>query len=559
MSPLLTLLSLTTFLPLALGAVIPRQDVLICLTQPDLPILKVKHIKKESIRGASCCATTSCGRGPAWEEILGNRRQVEVERPNGENPSYTLDFMGPALECSDTNFTDLTEAFNISLSTDSPFEYGPFEDGVFEDRLYTSEPSVSNGTTFQIRYYSGQKSIEIAMLASDVRSYFPCLPYNHDHAINETGFSNFKPVNVTLIQPKTKRKCIAAAAEYTIKISFDNGRQNVEYATKGVTPLPMHTPEACAKSPETCILYSDSRGANFSPLRSWEEYTNVLAVLDILGLALNYESQEYGFYELSIPSLRSHQLPNRSIVQACEVNSSIRSYSDASCSVLPFASFNSRRRNGYLIDPSTTLNLTEEMLNDVLVNLTLASLSLNTWSELVNGTDNKTFNIYHFENKLNFFLSYGLCLLLTIPVLVMGLFALRKNGMTAIDGGFTQILMTTTGRTRLNEVAVNGCFGGDQNIPTGFKRMNIRFGELIWDEEMQKKDSSYSGTPSRDEQNPTLPDQDPDYEDGLQETIEANNGTGYTKLASGITTSTSTISVARRVGFGTAEETRPLN
>jgi hypothetical protein len=93
---------------------------------------------------------------------------------------------------------------------------------------------------------------------------------------------------------------------------------------------------------------------------------------------------------------------------------------------------------------SQSLKITEASLNSLLANVTISALSLNKWHGLVIGTETRPFNIYRFENKLNFFLPYGLSLLLTIPIIGIGLIAIRDNRVTAIDGGFLQILMTTT-------------------------------------------------------------------------------------------------------------------
>jgi hypothetical protein len=53
---------------------------------------------------------------------------------------------------------------------------------------------------------------------------------------------------------------------------------------------------------------------------------------------------------------------------------------------------------------------------------------------------------------------YGFCLLLTLPVLILGFLILHHSGVTAINGGFAHILMTT-GRTGLEFEASKGCLG----------------------------------------------------------------------------------------------------
>jgi hypothetical protein len=123
--------------------------------------------------------------------------------------------------------------------------------------------------------------------------------------------------------------------------------------------------------------------------------------------------------------------------------------------------------------------VTEELLNEALVNITISSLALNKRSDLVNGTSTSVFNVYHFENRLSFFLPYSLCLLFSLPVLVLGLLALRHNGVTAIDGGFVQLLMTTTGQTKIEDAVRSGCLGGEENVSNEMKRIRVRFREMV--------------------------------------------------------------------------------
>ena len=67
----------------------------------------------------------------------------------------------------------------------------------------------------------------------------------------------------------------------------------------------------------------------------------------------------------------------------------------------------------------------------------------------------------------------------TLPIIVLGILALRHNGVSAIDGGFLQVLMTTaTGRTKMEVAAAQGCLGSHENVPEALKKLKVRFGEL---------------------------------------------------------------------------------
>lgn len=125
----------------------------------------------------------------------------------------------------------------------------------------------------------------------------------------------------------------------------------------------------------------------------------------------------------------------------------------------------------------------EALLNEALANITISALSLGLWDDVVNGTGTRLYNIYRFHRQLNFFLPYGLCLLFTLPVVAIGLVSLRNNGVSSIDGGFLQILMTAaTGRTELETAASKGHLGGYENIPNELRKLKVRFGVLVTSE-----------------------------------------------------------------------------
>jgi len=55
------------------------------------------------------------------------------------------------------------------------------------------------------------------------------------------------------------------------------------------------------------------------------------------------------------------------------------------------------------------------------------------------------------------------------------------GGVTAIDGGFLQVLMTTTGDTAINRAVGGGCVGGSENAPKELTEMKVRFGTFAKD------------------------------------------------------------------------------
>jgi hypothetical protein len=128
--------------------------------------------------------------------------------------------------------------------------------------------------------------------------------------------------------------------------------------------------------------------------------------------------------------------------------------------------------------------MTQDLLNEALVNITFSVMSaFGRWNTTVNGTSIETVNIYSFSRPEQFYLPYFIFLGLSLPALLLGFWSLRKNGVSAMDGSFIQLLTTMTGSRELERVAAGGCLGGWESCPTGLRDMKIRFGELkSWDE-----------------------------------------------------------------------------
>jgi len=66
-----------------------------------------------------------------------------------------------------------------------------------------------------------------------------------------------------------------------------------------------------------------------------------------------------------------------------------------------------------------------------------------------------------------------------VPFLAVGMLALFRNGVSAIDGSFMQIITTSTGSAILDRAAAGGCLGGNESFPQELKDLKIRFGEFI--------------------------------------------------------------------------------
>ena len=126
--------------------------------------------------------------------------------------------------------------------------------------------------------------------------------------------------------------------------------------------------------------------------------------------------------------------------------------------------------------------LSSEILNDALFNTTMsAAIQLGFWNTTVPVHATTMQQQYSFFSLRTILIPYLACLLLSMPFLYIGLASLRSNGVSAIEGGFLQLLMTTTGSRELERVVAVRCLGGSENVPERLNDMKIRFGELVGD------------------------------------------------------------------------------
>jgi hypothetical protein len=224
----------------------------------------------------------------------------------------------------------------------------------------------------------------------------------------------------------------------------------------------------------------------------WEQLTNVLSIYDSFIQSLLFTIQADGVLQLPLNGTTkagTSTLPNGTAIDECRLDFAVQGFSRPSFQYA-WAVFWDLTIFGQRTPSSDLVNSTDGfapnhpiidpfMLKESLTNTTISALSLDRRYQLKNGTTIKVVNVYRFEQKMTFFLPYAMCLGIALPVLMVGYLALHYNGASAISGGFLQILVTTTGQTRLRTVAAGSCMGGRENISSELKNMEVRYGELI--------------------------------------------------------------------------------
>jgi hypothetical protein len=124
------------------------------------------------------------------------------------------------------------------------------------------------------------------------------------------------------------------------------------------------------------------------------------------------------------------------------------------------------------------INLSAKVLQGLLQNITISLLTIANAEPGTEVTRTNYANKYKFAFPARLIAPYAAALAISLVIVVLGLWALAKNGVSANGAGFLQLLCTTKGSRAVDEAAWAGSLGGDNNVPRELKELVVRFGEL---------------------------------------------------------------------------------
>jgi hypothetical protein len=464
---------------------------------------------------------------------------AKLDQPAGENSSYSLEFWGATLQCEVTNRTsDVTIFDSDVLSGDARIV--PLKDAwTFSGPLYTSGLRISTDPLFladntTITYRTTPTANEYEY------QYYPCLDSINGRLIGDpdSGSINLPDTGIHVLVPITETTCRPKVSRYSINITHSAGNPHVSHSISTQEPLPTYFQE-----------YKRFNGS----FEQWVQFSDAMTVYDEFARNLNKSPylHRYLFFDYLIPSEspKSYMTSNGTSVNNCLLKGfSLRKHEDSSRFEIWLLSVFERRLPSDIYS-RTFIPFDVDLANELLINSTISMLALNRRFGNVNGTTSRAFNAYHFRNKLAFFLPYSLSLGLAIPIIASGLFAfyVRNQRVSAISGGFLQILMTTTGRTELETIIMegSGTMGGRENVSEKLKRTKIRFGKLI---ELDKEERA--DDPSVNAGSSTYGD---DADDASVQ-HSSNSENNQAAVVSGVDIAENSKTVSRRAGFGMVHE-----
>jgi len=448
------------------------------------------------------------------------------------NTSYELSFLGTMLDCETTNRS--MESNILQLRPSEPPMHHP------EMVWWMLHPELS----CDLRNYMGSDlfpgDTSITYRVGHYEEnpqYWPCLDKDRWSSTIGMDYVNFPGSGIHVVVPITETVCRPRIVRYHVTISHTGGAQQVSYVIRDEESVPEY------------VTHFDGFNGSFE---QWSQLSDTISIYQDYARNLNQSGTTFEGSQFEYPSMSNNTKPytteNGTVVETCVLEAQPYSLahgsSAASLDIWPLGVFEQRLHES---DRSYDCPAFDpEMANELLINTTISALALNQRFDIVNGTETRTFNIYRFENKLAFFLPYGLSLALAIPILVLGLIALyvQNHGVSAISGGFMQLLMTTTGRSSLEAVVTrgSGTLGGYENVSEELRRMEVRFGELVEvsGDEIKETDTLLSGHDERVEVR---------NDDSSQSGVQTASGTERFE---------DSVSVVRRAGFGTVDEVIPF-
>ncbi|RDW81970.1 hypothetical protein BP6252_03082 [Coleophoma cylindrospora] len=277
--------------------------------------------------------------------------------------------------------------------------------------------------------------------------------------------------------------CASYRVDYTFKNSYENGVQNFSMSRSNLQPLTDFTTEPGVNVTGFWDLDTQDFGTaaaewNSTSLRFYAD-VNHMNLIRIIGMTL---AGQYSVFGLKVLGALNTTIPGYGGLWTTDAGWIDTTLGTGTTTVGPINGTliaNSQLNNG-IPQKTISFNVTEEALNSMLMNLTLSAITAyNYWQTTANVTTSSTVNLYSFSKPLNLILPYFLSLLVSLPLIILGLWALHSNGVSANDGGFVQLVTTSMGSATLEREAAKACLGGTENIWESLAELRIRFGELI--------------------------------------------------------------------------------
>lgn len=124
-----------------------------------------------------------------------------------------------------------------------------------------------------------------------------------------------------------------------------------------------------------------------------------------------------------------------------------------------------------------SLDITPTMIEDLLQSTTMSIYTHGPRNTTLTAQQTIHEPVYLFSHPANL-LAYVVALLIALAFILLGVYALLRNGVAA-ESSFLQVLCTTTSKNvEINRLAERACLGGGEGVPKELKDLKVRFGEI---------------------------------------------------------------------------------
>lgn len=259
------------------------------------------------------------GRGPTIplrylaKSVLMNSKILDLDRPSQQNASYSINFQGPRLQCNET-MSVTTESFDTT-DTKMNLTYGDYASALNPEYGFAKA-----NWTYEMSHSHGEINVQKPPLTNALASA-PCPRILDKQDPDAPSFMNYiggidlraLPSKYTLIRSTAFTHCTVASAEYRVNVSFVNGIQQISHSIEN---------ERLMENKDKFNIRSPGIPP---PMRSFQEYANILALIDALGENFDVKGDVEDFLKFSKSNIANPQpfrLANGSNIQACSATNS---------------------------------------------------------------------------------------------------------------------------------------------------------------------------------------------------------------------------------------------
>ncbi|KAH7391398.1 hypothetical protein BKA64DRAFT_710302 [Cadophora sp. MPI-SDFR-AT-0126] len=398
------------------------------------------------------------------KQVLVSGEAFNMPSPCGVNCSYVIEFEGPYMLCNttttSTRFDDASQIFPIYTGR----WIQPFGSQL-------NPAARSNSTYTQARFNS--------------TTLFPL-------EVNGTEFGSGK--NSSAIMQQNNTICLPARAKYSVNNTYNNNVLRRSFSAEPIdrlTNLVIRSKDGTMPVPGFVLPFSSPPALGTAPANWSAEALNLYRDNNMITIFSSMMSWLNGTFEGFLPTGTGVTTVGPGeyesfLLEWSEQLSTTRSGLTVSFGALAGTQIDSTRFNAAFgryspgDDTHPAFDITQDLMNEYLFNMTTSMMvTYGTWTTLANATRLTTHNVYQFSQPLSLLLPYFITLFVSLPFVVIGCLSLFRNGVSAMDGSFTQIITTSTGSATLDRAAAGGCLGGEESLPDELKDLKIQFGEFV--------------------------------------------------------------------------------